>query len=156
MNKVFLIGRLVKEADLRYTKNGKAVAVFTIAVNRNKEQTDFIRITAFNKTAENVANYLQKGSLVAIDGTIVTGSYEKNGQRIYTTDIWANTVQFLSRPEGSNSADKQQRKGNGAAQKKDASTGAREAFSKPPEMDWGNDDPFGGEPVEFNDDDLPF
>ncbi|BBW99035.1 single-stranded DNA-binding protein [Geobacillus subterraneus] len=156
MNKVFLIGRLVKEADLRYTKNGKAVAVFTIAVNRNKEQTDFIRITAFNKTAENVANYLQKGSLVAIDGTIVTGSYEKNGQRIYTTDIWADTVQFLSRPEGSNSADKQQGKGKGSAQKKDAYTGAREAFSKPPEMEWGNDDPFGGEPVEFNDDDLPF
>jgi single-strand DNA-binding protein len=139
MNKVFLIGRLVKEADLRYTKNGKAVAVFTIAVNRNKEQTDFIRITAFNKTAENVANYLQKGSLVAIDGTIVTGSYEKNGQRIYTTDIWANTVQFL------------EPKGKGSGEQKDANTGQNQANTS------AYDDPFADSSISVDDmSDLPF
>jgi single-strand DNA-binding protein len=139
MNKVFLIGRLVKEADLRYTKNGKAVAVFTIAVNRNKEQTDFIRITAFNKTAENVANYLQKGSLVAIDGTIVTGSYEKNGQRIYTTDIWANTVQFL------------EPKGKGSGEQKDANTGQNQANMGV------YDDPFADSSISVDDmSDLPF
>jgi single-strand DNA-binding protein len=140
MNKVFLIGRLVKEADLRYTKNGKAVAVFTIAVNRNKEQTDFIRITAFNKTAENVANYLQKGSLVAIDGTIVTGSYEKNGQRIYTTDIWANTVQFL------------EPKGKGTGEQKERNTGQIQAPAS------ANDDPFAdAEQIDIdNFDSLPF
>lgn len=61
MNKVFLIGRMTKDSELRYTAQGKAVATFTLAVNRNKEQTDFIRITAFGKTAENTANYTQKG-----------------------------------------------------------------------------------------------
>jgi single-strand DNA-binding protein len=146
MNKVFLIGRLVKEADLRYTKNGKAVAVFTIAVNRNKEQTDFIRITAFGKTAENTANYTQKGSLVAVEGTIVTGSYEKNGQRIYTTDIWANTVQFL------------EPKGKGAGEQKDANTGQKQApASADDNLFGGYADPFADSSISVDDmSDLPF
>ena len=150
MNKVFLIGRMVKEADLRYTKNGKAVAVFTIAVNRNKEQTDFIRITAFGKTAENTANYTSKGSLVAVEGTIVTGSYEKDGKRVYTTDIWANTVQFLTP------------KGKGTGEQKDANTGQKNANTEQNgafgwSAEWDND-PFAndGKPVDISDDDLPF
>jgi single-strand DNA-binding protein len=140
LNRVVLVGRLTADPSLRYTKNGKAVAVFTIAVNRNKEQTDFIRITAFNKTAENVANYLQKGSLVAIDGTIVTGSYEKNGQRIYTTDIWANTVQFL------------EPKGKGTGEQKERNTGQNQANMS------AYDDPFAddGEPMDIDMSDLPF
>ena len=145
INRVILVGRLTADPSLRYTKNGKAVAVFTIAVNRNKEQTDFIRITAFNKTAENVANYLQKGSLVAIDGTIVTGSYEKNGQRIYTTDIWANTVQFL------------ESKGKGSGEQKDANTGQKNANMSAYDERFAIDgDPFAndGEPIDYGD--LPF
>jgi single-strand DNA-binding protein len=134
MNKVFLIGRLTREAELRYTAQGKAVATFTLAVNRNKEQTDFIRITAFGKTAENTANYTQKGSLVAVEGTIVTGSYEKNGQRIYTTDIWANTVQFL------------EPKGKGSGEQKGS-------VSKPSQV---SDDPFAYIGTPIDDSDLPF
>lgn len=162
INRATLIGRLVEDVDLRYTPSGIAAAAFTLAVTRpfaNQEgvrEADFIRCVAWRKTAENVANYTKKGSLIAVDGRIQTRNYEKDGRRVYVTEVVADTVQFLSRPESSNSADKQQGKGNGVAQKKDVSTGAREAFSKPPEMDWGNDDPFGGEPVEFNDDDLPF
>jgi single-strand DNA-binding protein len=146
MNKVFLIGRLVREADLRYTKNGKAVAVFTIAVNRNKEQTDFIRITAFGKTAENTANYTSKGSLVAVEGTIVTGSYEKNGQRIYTTDIWANTVTFLDT------------KGKGTGEQKDANTGKNQANTSADDDPFGGyDDPFADSSISVDDmSDLPF
>jgi single-strand DNA-binding protein len=145
INRVILVGRLTADPSLRYTKNGKAVAVFTIAVNRNKEQTDFIRITAFNKTAENVANYLQKGSLVAIDGTIVTGSYEKNGQRIYTTDIWANTVQFL------------ESKGKGSGEQKDANTGQKQApASADDNLFGGYDDPFADNSIPIEDDTLPF
>jgi single-strand DNA-binding protein len=146
INRVILVGRLTADPSLRYTKNGKAVAVFTIAVNRNKEQTDFIRITAFNKTAENAANYLQKGSLVAIDGTIVTGSYEKNGQRIYTTDIWANTVQFL------------EPKGKGSGEQKDANTGQKQApASADDNLFGGYDDPFADSSISVDDmSDLPF
>jgi single-strand DNA-binding protein len=140
INRVILVGRLTADPSLRYTAQGKAVAVFTLAVNRNKEQTDFIRITAFNRTAENVANYLQKGSLVAVEGTIVTGSYEKDGQRIYTTDIWANTVQFL------------EPKGKGSTQQETRNTGQNQAPTGV------NDDPFAmdGEPIYISDDDLPF
>jgi single-strand DNA-binding protein len=145
INRVILVGRLTADPSLRYTAQGKAVAVFTIAVNRNKEQTDFIRITAFNKTAENVANYLQKGSLVAIDGTIVTGSYEKNGQRIYTTDIWANTVQFL------------EPKGKGSGEKKDANTGQKQAPASADDDPFGGyDDPFADNSIPIDDGDLPF
>lgn len=139
MNKVFLIGRLTKEAELKYTAQGKAVATFTLAVNRNKEQTDFIRITAFGKTAENTANYTQKGSLVAVEGTIVTGSYEKNGQRVFTTDIWANTVQFLSS------------KGEGSGEQKERNTRENQASTSVYQT---QDDPFNGTPID--DMDLPF
>jgi single-strand DNA-binding protein len=151
LNHVVLVGRLTADPSLRYTKNGKAVAVFTIAVNRNKEQTDFIRITAFNKTAENVANYLQKGSLVAIDGTIVTGSYEKNGQRIYTTDIWANTVQFL------------ESKGKGTGEQKERNTGQNQAPASVYGVtdpltgeNGGYADPFADSSIPIDDRDLPF
>lgn len=138
MNKVFLIGRLTKEAELRYTAQGKAVATFTLAVNRNKEQTDFIRITAFGKTAENTANYTTKGSLVAVEGTIVTGSYEKNGQRIYTTDIWANMVQFL------------EPKGKGSGEQKERDMGQKQANTSV------YDDPFADIGTPIDDGDLPF
>lgn len=157
INRAILIGRLVEDVELKYTPSGIATAAFTLAITRpfaNQEgvrEADFIRCVAWRKTAENVANYTKKGSLIAVDGRIQTRNYEKDGRRVYVTEVVVDTVQFLSRPESSNSADKQQGKGNGAAQKKDASTGAREAFSKPPEMD-----PFVGEPIEFNDDDLPF
>lgn len=138
MNKVFLIGRMTKDPELRYNAQGKAVATFTLAVNRNKEQTDFIRITAFGKTAENTANYTSKGSLVAVEGTIVTGSYEKNRQRVFTTDIWANTVQFL------------EPKGKGTGEQKERNTGQKQANTS------AYDDPFADIGTPIDDGDLPF
>ncbi|MED5041086.1 single-stranded DNA-binding protein [Geobacillus stearothermophilus] len=160
MNRVVLVGRLVKDAELRYTPNGTAVASFTLAVNRpfanqqGEREADFINVVAWRKIAENVANHTTKGSLIAVDGRLQTRSYEKDGRRVYVTEVVADTVQFLAR-SGSQEGGKQQGNGKGAGQQKNTSTGAREAFSKPTEMEWGNDDPFGGEPVEFNDD-LPF
>ncbi|AKM19824.1 Single-stranded DNA-binding protein ssb [Geobacillus sp. 12AMOR1] len=161
MNRVVLVGRLTKDAELRYTPNGTAVASFTLAVNRpftnqqGEQEADFISVIAWRKTAENVANHTAKGSLVAVDGRLQTRSYEKDGRRVYVTEVVADTVQFLAR-SGSQEGGKQQGNGKGAGQQKDASKTAREALSRPPETEWGNDDPFGGESVEFNDDDLPF
>ena len=159
INRAILIGRLVEDVELKYTPSGIATAAFTLAVTRtfsNQDgvrEADFIRCVAWRKTAENLANYTKKGSMIGVDGRIQTRSYEKDGRRVYVTEVVADSVQFLNRPEGAQSGDKQQGKGNGAAQKKDASTGAREAFSKPLQ----DDDPFfNGEPIEFNDDDLPF
>ena len=101
MNRVELIGRITKDPELRYTSSNIATTRFTLAVNRpfqgqNGEQgTDFISIVVWRKQAENVKKYVSKGSLVAVEGRIQTGSYEKDGQRIYTTDVVADSVQFL-------------------------------------------------------------
>lgn len=101
MNAVNLIGRLTKEPQVRYTADGLAVASFTLAVDRpvrkgEDKQADFPRVICFGKQAENCEKYLAKGRLVAIMGRIQTGSYEKqNGDRVYTTDVIADRVQFL-------------------------------------------------------------
>ena len=102
LNKVVLIGRLIKDPDLRYTQSGIAVARFTLAVDRGfknqqgEKQADFIPITVWRGQAENCAKYLVKGRLVAVAGRIQTGSYETpDGQRRYTTEVVADEVRFL-------------------------------------------------------------
>ncbi len=102
LNKVVLIGRLIKDPDLRYTTSGIAVARFTLAVNRNyKNQAgeydaDFIPIQVWRGQAENCAKYLGKGRLVAVSGRIQTGSYTAtDGSKRYTTDVVADEVKFL-------------------------------------------------------------
>ncbi|MED5040666.1 single-stranded DNA-binding protein [Geobacillus stearothermophilus] len=158
MNRVVLVGRLTKDAELRYTPSGVAVASLTLAVNRpfanqqGEREADFVNVVAWRKTAENLANYTKKGSMIGVDGRIQTRSYEKDGRRVYVTEVVADTVQFLARG-GSQKGGKQQGNGKGAGQQKNTSTGAREAFSEPPQAD-----PFifDGEPIEFNHDDLPF
>src|SRR5699024_8645834 len=101
INRTVLVGRLTKDPELKYTQSGVAVARFTLAVNRNfknaqgQQEADFIPIQVWRKQAENVSNFLNKGSLVGVEGRIQTGSYEKDGQRVFTTDVVADSVQFL-------------------------------------------------------------
>jgi single-strand DNA-binding protein len=101
MNSVVLIGRLTKDPEVRYTGDQMAVASFTVAIDRpqradKEKQTDFPRITVFGKQAENCERFLKKGRLVGIEGRIQTGSYtNKDGQKVYTTDVVANRVEFL-------------------------------------------------------------
>ena len=101
MNKVCLIGRITRDPELRYTSSNVPTVRFTLAVNRTfqnqngEREADFINIVAWRNQAENVKKYVSKGSLVAVEGRIQTGSYEKDGQRIYTTDVVADNVQFL-------------------------------------------------------------
>ena len=102
MNKVIEIGRLGRDPELTYggAHNDTAICRFTIAVDRPTEGTDWIRIIAFGKQAENCNKYLKKGSKVAVDGRIQTGSYEgKDGKKVYTTDVVASRVEFLSNPK---------------------------------------------------------
>lgn len=102
MNNVNLIGRLTRDPELRYSKDSKAYCRFTIAVNGWNNETDFIPIVTFGKTAENCSKYLVKGSQVGIaEGRIKTGSYKhKDGHTVYTTDIITQNVEFLSRAKG--------------------------------------------------------
>lgn len=96
MNQVTLIGRLTKAAEMSYTQSNTAVAKFTLAVDRMKKgEADFIRITAFGKTAEIVDRYTDKGRQLAIQGKINTGSYEKDGQKVFTTDVIADRVELI-------------------------------------------------------------
>lgn len=103
MNQVILTGRLTKDPEIRYTTGSDpmCIASFTLAVDRisrknEDKQADFPRIKAFGKTAENIEKYVAKGSKVAVQGSIQTGSYEKDGRTVYTTDVVASYVEFLS------------------------------------------------------------
>lgn len=98
INSVVLTGRLTKDVDLRVTNSGKNVARFTLAVDRNyksDQQADFFTVSVFGKQAENTATYCHKGSLVGIQGHLRSGSYDKNGQKVYFVDVEADRVQFL-------------------------------------------------------------
>ena len=105
MNKVHLIGNLTRDPEVRYTQSGKAVARFTLAINEGygeNKRTDFPAIIAWGKTAETIGNNLHKGSKVAVNGKITTSSYEKNGQKVYTTEVTADMydgVEFLDKKQ---------------------------------------------------------
>ncbi len=113
MNKVELVGRLTAKPELRYTSSNMAYARFSIAINRTyanaqgERGTDFINVVVWGKQAENVANYLDKGRLVAVEGSIQTGSYtDKDGNKRTSFDVRADRVEFLSsRGQGSESND---------------------------------------------------
>ena len=101
MNKVTLIGRLTKDPELRYTSSNIAVASFTLAVDRGytspngERQADFLNIVVWRKPAENVKKFLTKGSQVAVDGSIQTRSYEKDGSKKYITEVVAENFSLL-------------------------------------------------------------
>ena len=107
MNSVSLIGRLTRDPEVRYSSGSQtAVAKFTLAVNRpfakeGEQDADFIGITCFGKTAELVERYMSKGRMVGVTGRIQTGSYEKDGRKVYTTDVIADRVEFLDRGNAS-------------------------------------------------------
>ena len=107
MNSVILIGNLTRDPELRYATGGSQTAIcrFTVAVNdrRRNPQTQewednpsFIPVVVFGKQAENCDRYLSKGRKVAVQGRIQTGSYEKDGRTVYTTEVIANNVEFLN------------------------------------------------------------
>lgn len=96
MNKVIISGRTTTDIELKQTQSGYTVARFNLAVDRRGgDGTDFVSVTAWNKTAELLSKYVAKGNKVGIIGRIQTGSYEKNGQRVYTTDVVAEEVEFM-------------------------------------------------------------
>lgn len=100
MNAVQLIGRLTKDPEIRYTEGQMAVARFTVAIDRpprdGKKEADFPNVVVFGKQAENCGKYTAKGKLIGVEGRLQTGSYtNKNGDKVYTTDVVANRVEFI-------------------------------------------------------------
>lgn len=144
INRVVLVGRLTKDPEFRTTQSGVNVATFTLAVNRTftnaqgEREADFINIVVFRKQADNVNNYLKKGNLAGVDGRIQSRSYEnKEGQRVFVTEVVADSVQFLE-PKNNNQQNSQHQQQRGQAPS-------------------GNN-PFGNAtgPIEITDDMLPF
>jgi single-strand DNA-binding protein len=153
MNRVVLVGRLTKDPDLRFTPNGVAVATFTLAVNRpfsnqqGEKESDFINCVVWKKPAENVANYLKKGSLAGVDGRIQTRNYDgQDGKRVYVTEVVADSVQFLE-PKKDGQQQNNQSHTNTSSDDKNRSQG----FTRVDE------DPFAGNgQIDIDDSDLPF
>ncbi|MDT8862812.1 single-stranded DNA-binding protein [Alkalihalobacillus sp. MEB130] len=168
LNRVVLVGRLTRDPELRYTPNGVAVANFTLAVNRpfsnqqGEREADFINCVIWRKQAENVANYLKKGSLAGVDGRIQTRSYDNNeGKRVFITEVMAESVQFLE-PRGA-SSNSNQGQGNdyygGGSGPSGNDFGRQQQNNNQNRSSGGfNDDPFAndGKPIDISDDDLPF
>ncbi|MFI3307023.1 MAG: single-stranded DNA-binding protein [Mycoplasmatota bacterium] len=112
MNKVMLIGRITTKPELRYTSSNLPFTRFSVAINRTfsnqqgQRETDFINVVVWRKQAENVCNFLNKGSQVAIEGRLQSGSYDdKDGKKVYTLDVQADNVQFLESKSQSQTRD---------------------------------------------------
>ena len=102
INSVVLVGRMTRDAELRYTQSNKAVASFTLAVNRRfksengEREADFINCILWGQQAENLANWCKKGVLIGVTGRIQTRNYEnQQGQRVYVTEVIAESFQVL-------------------------------------------------------------
>ena len=140
---VVLVGRMTRDAELRYTPQNQAVATFTLAVNRNfknqsgEREADFINVVIWRQQAENLANWAKKGALIGIAGRIQTRNYEnQQGQRVYVTEVVADNFQML---ESRNQQEQVNTFQNG-----NSSSG-------------GYNSPFGrSNPMDIDDSDLPF
>lgn len=142
LNSTCLVGRLTKDAELRYTTNNQAVATFTLAVNRNfksqngEREADFINCVIWRQQAENLANWCKKGALIGITGRIQTRSYEnQQGQRVYVTKVVADNFQLLEFNKQNNQGHSQEN--------------SQPDFSQQAE-------PMNANPMDISDDDLPF
>lgn len=147
MTNVFIgIGRLARAAEMKVTPSGTSIANFTIAVNRMKKDdpADFINCICFNKQAENLVNFTDKGSQVAVEGRLQVRSYEdRDGNKKWVTEIVANRVQFLD-SKGSDKNQSGNQQGNQKPSHQDA--------YKPP-----TDDPFNSnDSYDLPEDGLPF
>ena len=159
INNVVLVGRLTKDPDLRYTASGTAVATFTLAVNRNftnqsgNREADFINCVIWRKSAETLANYARKGTLLGVTGRIQTRSYDnQQGQRVYVTEVVADNFQLLE--SRSASENRQQSGGFGG---NNNSNQTSQSSNSMPDFDRDTSDPFGSSStIDISDDDLPF
>ena len=142
INNVTLVGRMTRDAELRYTPQNQAVATFSLAVNRNfknqngEYEADFINCVIWRQPAENLATWAKKGALIGITGRIQTRSYEnQQGQRVYVTEVVADSFQLL---EFNKQNDQNQ----------------TQSYSQQP--NFGRNEPMRSNPMDISDDDLPF
>lgn len=168
INRVVLVGRLTRDPELKYTPSGVPMARFSLAVNRTiksegQPEADFPNCIAWRKQAENLANFMKKGSLIGIEGRIQTGSFEgQDGKRVYTTDVVADSILFLeprsNNSDGSNSAPKYQTGTNYQSQPQNQNTGQYGGQTYQQNYTRVDEAPFDSNkgPIQVTEYDLPF
>ena len=167
INNVVLVGRMTRDAELRYTPSNQAVATFTLAVNRNfknqngEREADFINCVIWRQQAENLSNWAKKGTLIGVTGRIQTRNYEnQQGQRVYVTEIVADNFQILesrATREGQ-SGGSYNGEFNNNSSFGGSSNGGFSSQTSQQTPNFGRDEsPFGNSnPMDISDDDLPF
>lgn len=162
LNTVTIVGRLTREAEIRYSQAGGALVRFSIAVNRRKrtaegnweDEANFFDCVYFGKSAESVNQYLEKGRQVAIQGELRQSRWEQDGQNRSRVEIWVNNLQLLSSSQRQSSGGEE---GYGAYQRSSAPSQNRPQYSRAAAVKKTNDiDDFGPGPESFSDDDVPF
>ena len=156
MNKVFLVGRLTRDPELRYSSSNVANMRTSIAVDRQfvregeERGADFISIVAFGNRAETMKKYLTKGSQIAIDGRIQTGSYDgADGKKVYTTDVVVENFQFLDTKGSRNLSENSEVTPYDFANENSSDNTSTTDVSSDPFADFGSK-------IEISDSDLPF
>ena len=163
INNVVLVGRLTKDAELRYTPSNVAVATFTLAVNRNRKnengerEADFINVVIWRQQAENLANWAKKGALIGVTGRIQTRNYEnQQGQRVYVTEVIAENFQLLESRTARDGQGGGYSAGNSSASGNDYNSPYQAPTQSTPNF-VREESPFGANnPMDISDDDLPF
>lgn len=148
INNVVLVGRMTRDAELKYTGNNIAVATFSLAVNRTfkdangEREADFINCVIWRQQAENLANWAKKGALIGITGRIQTRSYEnQQGQRVYVTEVVAENFQMLE---------------SRAAREGGNSNGGYNQQPQQQTPNFGRNNQMQGNPMDIQESDLPF
>lgn len=171
INTVVLTGRLTRDVDLRYTQSGAAVGTFTLAVDRRftnangDREADFVNCVIWRKSAENLANFVHKGSLLGVEGRIQTRNYEnKQGQRVYVTEVVVENFTLLEPRQ--NGGQQNNNNSNQAPQQNPFGTPKNNNFDNNNSSNQSNNgnggdnsaDPFAnsGDQIDISDDDLPF
>lgn len=169
INNIVLTGRLTKEIDLRYTSNGTAVGSFNLAVERNfknaqgERETDFISCVIWRKSAESLASFTRKGSLIGIEGSIQTRNYEnQQGQRVYVTEINVENFTLLEPKAVTEQRPRETTQNNNQTNNYQQNNNQNQNGGWVPQTNQQqtqpHNDPFlsGGQSININDDDLPF
>ena len=156
INRVILVGRLTKDVEVSKTQSGLSVANFTVACDRrgsrNQEggqQADFINCTAWRQSADFLGQYAKKGAMIGVEGRIQTDSYERDGQRVYTTKVNCDSVQLLESRSQSEA-----RAQNSSSYQNDYQPSYEQPAASTDEI---SSDDFGSESgLDISSDDLPF
>ena len=160
MNRVDLVGRLTRDPELRQANSGMAVCRFTLAINRNfpnqngEREADFINVVVWGKQAESVSRYVTKGRLVGVEGRLQTRNYEdKDGKKVYVTEVVANNVEFLSSGNSNNNSNVNYASTGPSPFDTDVNVDNSPSESMSTEVDVFKDF---GDSIEITDNDLPF